>query len=218
VDLTASYLRVLPADVLERYDWAETRKAAAALAATNPDEFGELVEVLRAFAVTPARDITPAGGSESETAGHLNRQFRLLGWREGSYRLRVTSTLKRLPWAEAGEMEEETIDLEVDSTSYLVDNVKGGVALDVEWHAKDGNLDRDLASYRALHHETIIDAAVMITMTRADLRAWALRLDPQTTKFQTSTTTNLEKVRPRLVRGDGGGCPVLVASICARTS
>jgi len=91
------------------------------------------------------------------------------------------------------------------------------VALDVEWHAKDGNLDRDLAAYRALYDAGIIDGAVMITMTRADLRALALRGDPATTKFGTSTTTNLTKVLPRLTRGDGGGCPILVVSICART-
>lgn len=217
MDLTDSYLRIAPANVLDRYDWAETRKAAAALAATNPDEFQDLLEVLGAFAVAPGRDITPTGGNESETAALLNREFRLRGWREGSYQQRVTSTLKRLAWAEAGETAAEIVDREIDSTSYLVDNVKGGVALDVEWHAKDGNLDRDLAAYRALHYETIIDVAVMITMTRADLRAWALRLDPTTKKFQTSTTTNLEKVKGRLLRGDGGGCPVLIASICART-
>ena len=65
--------------------------------------------------------------------------------------------------------------------------------------------------------DRIIDGAVMITMTRADLRALALSADPTTTKFGTSTTTNLIKVLPRLTRGDGGGCPILVVSICART-
>ncbi|WP_205409713.1 BglII/BstYI family type II restriction endonuclease [Pseudothauera hydrothermalis] len=34
---------------------------------------------------------------------------------------------------------------------YLIDNVKGSVALDVEWNAKDGNLDRDFGAYRAWH-------------------------------------------------------------------
>lgn len=217
MDLTDSYRRVVPQAVLDRYEWTETRKAAAALAATNPVEFDDLMAVLGAFAVIPSRDIIPAGGSESETAAYLNREFRLRGWREGSYKLRVTSTLKRLPWAEAGETAEQVADRDIDSTSYLVDNVKGGVALDVEWHAKDGNLDRDLAAYRTLHAETVIDAAVMITMKRADMRAWAAGLDPSTTKFSTSTTTNLEKVTPRLLRGDGGGCPVLVVAICART-
>ncbi|MDQ6839959.1 MAG: hypothetical protein M3137_16935 [Actinomycetota bacterium] len=45
----------------------------------------------------------------------------------------------------------------------------------------------------------------------------AVGIDPTTTKFGTSTTTNLTKVLPRLTRGDGGGCPILVVSICART-
>ena len=43
-----------------------------------------------------------------------------------------------------------------------MDNVHGGVALDVEWNAKDGNLDRDLAAYRSLYDVGIISAGVMI--------------------------------------------------------
>jgi hypothetical protein len=57
-------------------------------------------------------------------------------------------------------------------------DVKGRVALDVEWHAKDGNLDRDIVAYRALDDAGIMDGAVMVGI---------------------------------------GGCPILVASICART-
>ena len=52
---------------------------------------------------------------------------------------------------------------EVASPSYRIDNVKGRVALDVEWHAKDGNLDRDIAAYRALYEAGVVDGAVMVT-------------------------------------------------------
>lgn len=45
-----------------------------------------------------------------------------------------------------------------ESESYLIDNVKDRVALDIEWHAKDGNLDRDLAAYRAFYDTGLIDA------------------------------------------------------------
>ena len=33
----------------------------------------------------------------------------------------------------------------------------------------------------------------------------------------TTTTTNTEKLRPRMQRGDSGGCPLLAVAICART-
>lgn len=34
--------------------------------------------------------------------------------------------------------------------------------------------------------------------------------------FGTTTTTNLEKLEPRLTRGDAGGCPVLAVAITRR--
>jgi hypothetical protein len=217
VDLTDSYRWAVAPAVVERYDWVEVRNAASVLGSTSPREFGDVVEVLDAFRVEVDRDLLPAGGNESLTAAHLNHQFRTRGWREGSYHVRIESALRLLPWAEAGETVGEEVVTEVATPSYLVDNVRGRVALDVEWHAKDGNLSRDLAAYRALYDAAIIDGAVMVTMTRADLRRMVLRLDPTSKKWQTSTTTNLEKVTPLMTRGDGGGCPVLVVSVCART-
>lgn len=217
MDLSSSYDHAVPAEVLARYDWCETRNAASILRHTNPAEFADMVEVIGDFRLDLARDIAPPGRNESLTAAYLNRSFRMRGWREADYNVAVTATLRLLPFAPSGDTDAVTHTSVVASPSYLVDNVKGRVALDVEWHAKDGNLDRDIAAYRALYDAGIIDGAVMITMTRADLRALALSEDPTTTKFSTSTTTNLTKVLPRLTRGDGGGCPILVASICART-
>jgi len=217
VDLTDSYKQAVPQDVLDRYDWLETRNAAVILDATNPAEFADLVDVLLNFKVKPVEDIMTAGGNESEAPGRLNEAFRQKGWREGAYKVTLASTLTLKPWAASGETVPTTADSGSDSTSYLVDNLKGRVAVDIEWHAKDGNLDRDLAAYRSLHSEGIIDAAGIITMTRVPMREWAVELGASATKFQTSTTTNVEKLIPRLNRGDGGGCPVLVAGICRRT-
>lgn len=203
----------MPGDVLGRYDFLETRNAATILRATNPVEFDDLVHVLRNFKVDVALDIFPPGGNESQTAARLNAAFRRRGWNEASYSVAISSelVLKAPGAAPVTTMEDSS------AASYLVDNVKGRVASDVEWHAKDGNLDRDIAAWRTLYDSGIIDGAVMVTMTREKMRAWALDLDPDTTKFQTTTTTNLEKVTPKLVRGDGGGCPILIVAICDRT-
>jgi hypothetical protein len=97
-----------------------------------------------------------------------------------------------------------------------VDNLKGRIALDVEWNAKDGNLDRDLGAYRALSDAALIDAAVLIRRTQEYLRELVIHMNPASTKFATTTTTNLEKPRPRLTRGDAEGCPVLAVTITAR--
>src|SRR4051794_22852187 len=42
VELTDSYKRAFPKDVLKRYDMRETRQAAAVLQNTNPTEFRQL--------------------------------------------------------------------------------------------------------------------------------------------------------------------------------
>jgi hypothetical protein len=65
----------------------------------------------------------------------------------------------------------------------------------------------------------------MITRTQTDLRALGVELaaaqgwDAARARriLATSTTTNVEKLRPRVTRGDAGGCPLLAVLICAAT-
>lgn len=212
MDLTKSYELHVPADQLERYEFRETRNAAAIFHATNPDELRELVEILRWFKLTDA-DLIDAGGNKSDLAGRLDKRFRESGWREGRHDTQISSVLKLVPFRPAGETEVRVVKSEVKNEGYKVDNVKSRVALDVEWNAKDGNLDRDVGAYRALYDAGVIDVGVIITRTQDDLRQAALALDASTTKFKTTTTTNLDKLLPRLTRGDGGGCPILAIAI-----
>ena len=95
--------------------------------------------------------------------------------------------------------------------------MKSGVALDVEWNAKDGNLDRDIGAFRAIY-----DAGVIVSgcHSHAHHGGPPSSLGQQTVgprpTAATSTTTNLEKLEPRMTRGDAGGCPVLAIAITAR--
>jgi Restriction endonuclease BglII len=214
VDLTDSYLQTLPEEVLERYDLREVRNASAVLANTNPTEFEELVGILRDFVLTE-EDVLSPGKNEGMIAKRLNRAFRDLGWREGRYATKITSLLKLMPHRPAGERKPVIRETEVLNEGYKVDNVKGGVALDVEWNAKDGNLDRDVGAYRSLYDAGIISAGVIVTRTMTDLRELGVRLGRP--KFlDTTTTTNLNKLEPRMTRGDAGGCPLLAVAITAR--
>lgn len=214
MDLTDSYLQVIPEDIRQRYDFSETRNAAKVLAATNPDEFNEVITVLREFKLSAA-DITVPGGSKSTVALRLDEEFRKLGWRESRHDTTLKSVLKIMPYRPAGERAPRMIEKEIFSEGYKVDNVKGRLALDVEWHAKDGNLDRDVGAYRALYEAGIIDAGIIITRKHDAIRALAIRLQ-RPEGFKTTTTTNLEKLEPRLARGDAGGCPVLAVAITDR--
>lgn len=223
MELTASYERVVPDDVRDRYELRETRNAAAILAATNPERFDEIVAVLREFELLKA-DLVDPGGNESNLAHRLNDAFRSRGWREGRCDTRVISELRIMPYRQAGERSPRVIESEVFSTGYKVDNVKDRVALDIEWNAKDGNLDRDIGAYRALYDTGIIDAALIITRTQEDLRATAYELaiedglpeSEASKRLSTTTTTNLVKLEPRMTRGDTGGCPLLVVAISPR--
>jgi len=215
MDLTSSFHNHFPAEILSRYEFRETRNAAAILQGTNPAELADLVRVLSAFCLTN-EDVTGAGGNQSELAAGLNHTFRRSGWREGRHDTKIISVLRLMPFPEAGETEVKVTERVVVNEGYKVDNVRARVALDIEWNAKDGNLDRDIGAYRALYDAGIIDVGIIITRTQADLRQAAVRLDPSSTKFATTTTTNLEKLLPRLTRGDAGGCPVLAIAITSR--
>ena len=214
MDLTDSYLTVVPDDILERYDMREVRNAAAVVAQTNPQEFDDLIAVLRGFSLTKS-DVLSPGKNEGQIAKRLNVSFRDRGWREGRHDTKITSLLRLMPYRPAGERKAQVVEKEVLNEGYKVDNVKGGVALDVEWNAKDGNLDRDVSAYRALYDAGVIAAGVVLTRTMTDLRELGAELG-RPRFLATSTTTNLGKLEPRLTRGDAGGCPLLAIAITAR--
>src|SRR5207249_672167 len=126
---------------------------------------------------------------------------------EGRHDTKIVSELRLMPYRVAGEKQATVVTNEVFAVGYKTDNVKAGVALDVEWNAKDGNLDRDIGAFRALYDSGVISAGVILTRTTDDLRALGKKIgrDP----LGTTTTTNIEKLEPRMTRGDPGGCPVL---------
>lgn len=223
VDLTRSYEQAMAPGVRDRYELRETRNASAILAATSPVEFQQIIEVLTGFELT-TDDLVNPGGNQSKLAARLNSAFRSRGWREGRVDTRIWSALRITPYAPAGEKVPRVMESQVFNEGYKVDNVKARVALDVEWNAKDGNLDRDIGAYRALYDSAIIDAGVIITRTQEDLRSLASRLaleagqsyEEANRRLGTTTTTNLDKLEPRMTRGDTGGCPLLAVAISAR--
>lgn len=214
MELTKSYRRVLPAEIVERYEIREVRNAAAVLQSTNPEAFTDLCEILLNFQLDDD-DILVPGGNEGAIAKRLNDGFRSQGWREGRFDLKIRSDLTAFAYAPAGDTEPSVETVIVANEGYKIDNVKGRVALDVEWNAKDGNLYRDVASYRALYEAAIIDLGVILTRTHEDLRVLGRDLGRE--KFlNTTTTTNLGKLEPMMSRGDSGGCPLLGVAITAQ--
>ncbi|MCL2315542.1 MAG: restriction endonuclease [Actinomycetia bacterium] len=224
MDLTTSYRTAVPVDVLVRYEFVETRNAAGVLKTADPEAYTHVMEVLDKFDLIDD-DLILAGGEESGLAKRMNRAFRSRGWREARVDTSITLDRRLMPFREAGETEPVVARSQAESKGYKVDNMRGRIALDLEWNAKDGNLDRDLAAYRALYDFGLIDSAVLITRTQDDLRLLGQRLRREAGMSEadakkvlsTTTTTNMDKLRDRLKRGDAGGCPVLAVGICRCT-
>ena len=219
MDLTQSFLSEFPPQILDRYTFIETRNAAAVLRASNPEQFGNLVDVLCDFYIYDS-DIRVAGGNRGTIASRLDGAFEDLGWRA----VRVNTEFRLVGKMKASQSgvgyDVPFHDETVHNDGFEVDNLKGRVALDVEWNAKDGNLDRDLAAYRSLYDHGMIDAAVMITRDHYSIRALAaedLQDAEAARRLSTTTTTNTEKLRPRMTRGDSGGCPLLAIGISRNT-
>jgi restriction endonuclease BglII len=223
MELTRSYERVFPGHLLERYEFAEVRNGAAALKGTNPTELEDILAVLDGFWLT-LDSLTDPGKNKSDIAADLDKGFRERGWHESSHVSKTHFTLRFAPYPSTSKAP-EPVEFDYETQGHKVDNFKGRVALDVEWNAKDGNLDRDLANFRALHDAAVVDAGLIITRHQERTR-WAANLLAElgerirTTRdgkriilLGTTTTTNLEKLVPRLQRGDGGGCPLLAIAI-----
>lgn len=210
---------VLDPTIRTRWAFLETSSAAAVLRSVCPSEWKDITEVLNSFTLDPSSWLKK-GGNRGDIAKIIDEMFSKLGWREtrvdlvtqGVLRSKNLEILEKLP--------------PVEQEGYLVDNFKGRVALDVEWNAKDGNLDRDLSAYRAWHEAGVISAAVLITQDRVGLKSLAEKLwaeyqqtlasDQRSAKLPidlgTSTTTNLEKAALRVRRGVMGTCPLLIVA------
>ena len=239
---TASYDNpdIVPPSIRDRYSFFEVRNACGVLAAVARDEWTDIIEVLDGFSFS-ANLLLQQGGNNSAMAGRLNGELRARGWAECKYVVRREG---RIDYRRKG-LASETLPV-AEIPSYWVDNRKGRVLVDVEWNAKDGNLDRDLAAYRAWYEDGLIDGAVIITKDRPSLLDLALGLwadyrgacvdevyaatrcpkkkrdDRQLElalplDLTTTTVTSLDQAQPRVDRGEAGTCPVAVIAVSERT-
>ncbi|AGZ26797.1 BglII/BstYI family type II restriction endonuclease [Burkholderia pseudomallei] len=223
---TATYNDPLVLDPFIRARWAflETSSAAAVLRSVCPFEWADITNVLRNFQLNPVRWLR-AGGNRGDVAQEIDDMFTQRGWRE----MRLDLVTQGILVTRGGQIVDQLPPMRQEG--YLVDNFKGRVVLDVEWNAKDGNLDRDMSAYRSWHEAGVISAAVLITQDRAALKPLAehlwgeyqntLRPERRSPRLpidlNTSTTTNLEKAALRVRRGVMGTCPLLVVAAIPNT-
>ncbi len=215
---------VLPSAARDHWEFMETNSAAAVMKAVCSAEWTDIVDVLSSYRLNPEYWLK-AGGNRGDISEQIDGKFGARGWRETRLDLETTGILLNRAGAELERLPP------VSQEGYLVDNFKGRVVVDVEWNAKDGNLDRDLASYRSWYEAGVISAGVIITKDRLSLLSLARRLwdDYQATlpederdsalpiDLKTSTVTAFDKAQMRFRRGVMGTCPVHIVAASERT-
>lgn len=223
---------VMPSRIFDRYAWMETGYAAAVLQATSPDEYNDLLTVLDNFSLSPNSWLV-AGGNKGDIAAMLDDRFRELGWKETRIDTQVRgifmTDFRRLR-GDYVPQQRETVPT-IYSEGFRVDNHKGRMIVDIEWNAKDGNLDRDLSAYRSWYEYGLINGAVIITKDRPALlhlarHVWGEYQEtlPERERnpklpidLSTSTTTSFDKAEIRVNRQGAGTCPVLIVGVTDAT-
>jgi hypothetical protein len=188
-------LHLVPQDVRQLYHVHEWRNAAGVLRTACPQEWVEIIEVLREFRLRRS-EVRVGGGNRSQISRRLDGAFYRRGWLEREFTTAIIVDQAR-----------------VDSPTHKVDCFKGRVALEVEWNNKDPFFDRDLNNFRLLFELRAIDVGVIITRG-SELQRIFERLGKGASYGQ--ATTHHQKLVPRLDGGGGGGCPVLTFAISER--
>ena len=188
-----SNLHFVPDDLLALYDVREWQNGLAVLTAARPEEWADIVSVMRGFRLHHSEVATP-GGRKSKIADRLDDAFKARGWREKRFDTRIV----------------------VDQTEHVsptheVDVFKNRVALEVEWNNKDPFFDRDLNNFRLLFELRVIDVGVIITRC-TELHTLFAEIGRDKQSYG-SSTTHLDKLIPRLEGAGGGGCPIVVFGI-----
>lgn len=183
---------LIPDDILELYHVKEWRNATGILTTACPDEWTEILVVLRGFTLLQS-EILKKGGPKSPIAKRIDSAFYRLGWKERKFDTAISID-----------------DQEFASPTHKVDCFKGKVGVEVEWNNKDPFFDRDLNNFRLLFDLRAIDVGVIITRS-TELQAIFKALGKGDSYG--NSTTHHEKLWPRLDGGGGGGCPVLTFAI-----
>lgn len=186
------YLDPIPEDIKRLYEVHEWRNASAVLQGAHPQEWKDILTVLRGFSLLKS-DILRPGGRKSPVADKLDGHFYRLGWVEKSFDTRIV------------------VDEAVYETpTHGIDCFKNRVALEVEWNNKDPFYDRDLNNFRLLFELRAIDVGVIIT--RCDELQEIFDQLGKGSSYGASTT-HMSRLIPRIEGGGGGGCPILVFGI-----
>jgi hypothetical protein len=229
----------IPDDLAALYEVHEWRNGIALLEHAHPEEWRDIVEVLREFrlkrsylAKSAAEDdvddadddsagdtaAAAGGGNKSGIAKALDAAFTARGWVEALFdtQVNVTASRRLKGKRKKSDPPSEPFDaMTYAAPTHNVDCYKNHVALEVEWNNKNPFFDRDLNNFRLLFDLRSVEVGVIITRCDTlDEEIFEPLLGKKDSKSRYGkTTTHMGKLLPLLQGGGGGGCPVIVFGI-----
>ena len=179
-------------NIRNKYEIYEFRHAGTILKNDFPEEYNQLIELLKNFLVS-YEDIQTPGGRKSPIASKFDTALYGNGWQEKRWDISIRVDNEDNP-----------------SPTHSVDYYKNHVAVELEWNNKDPFFDRDLNNFRLLHQLGVISVGVIIT--RADeLQQLFDKLGKG--KSYGASTTHISKLLPKIIGGGAAECPILVFAI-----
>lgn len=184
--------QLLPEFVREKYEVHEWKHACAILKEDFPEEWNDILSVLKDFRLKKSW-ITNPGGRKSKVSEFIDGYLYARGWIEKEFRTQVVVDQNAM-----------------DAPTHKVDCFRNRVALEIEWNNKDPFFDRDLNNFRLLFDLRAISVGVIIT--RCDNLQDIFNELGRGSSYGASTT-HMSKLLPRIMGGSGAGCPLLVFGI-----
>jgi hypothetical protein len=185
-------VELLPKDIREKYEVREWKHACAILKIDFPQEWEDIIALLRAFKLKKSW-IIRGGGNKSDLSKWIDEFMGERGWQEKQFKTMVQVDERKMA-----------------SPTHKVDSYKNCVALELEWNNKDPFYDRDLNNFRLLFDLRAI--SVGIILTRCD-ELQEVFDDLGRGSSYGNSTTHMSKLLPRIEGGSGAGCPILVFGI-----
>ena len=125
-------VEVLPEFIRSNYEVHEWKHACAILKEDFPNEWADVVALLKQFRLKKSW-ITVGGGGKSSVASDIDGYLFDRGWVEKAFETKVV-------------VDEHAME----SPTHKVDCFRNRIALEIEWNNKDPFFDRDLNNFRLL--------------------------------------------------------------------
>jgi hypothetical protein len=183
---------LLPKDILKKYEVHEWKHACAILQADFPNEWKDLIDLLKNFKLCKSW-VFEGGGRKSKVSEAIDKFLYSRGWKEKKFETSI-------------KVDESTIE----SPTHKVDCFKNKVAIEIEWNNKDPFFDRDLNNFRLLFDLRAVSVGIIIT--RCD-HLQQIFNNLGRGKSYGQSTTHMSRLLPRIQGGSGAGCPILVFGI-----